>query len=277
MTILLLGGDDTAQEAWMRAGRLLPDALDFQRASSADSVKGLESVDGALALESLSDETAALLAGCGAPIVYAPPLFDSAARLRQLDDLARTRDAWFLPLMPLRMLPVIQRVKAIAASGKLGRLLYLKATYNQRLPRDNSGLPGALEIRGCHAIDLARWLLDCDIADIQLARGGEDMAILSFAMTDRAYATVDISWSLPPGYPKPASITIEMAGTGGSIRSDALNQTLQWHGGASSRDLHWGSDIRAEALRSLIGANECAPAATLRHLAAAQALCEGLA
>ncbi len=292
MTILLLGADQSAAEAYTRAGSILPGALAFDSAkiTSTDTIKPLlESADGdtlgAVVLEAVNDDTLRLLAAHGARILYDPPVFDSTTRLWQLVALASRHKAWILPMMPLRLLPVNQRTKAMAAAGRLGQLLYLKATYNERLPRDSSGLVSALGKRGCHAIDLVRWLLDGDCVDVQAACGkglsaaaGEtdDMAILSCLLADKSYATVDISWSLPSAYPKPVSITIEIAGTEGSIRSDALNQTLQLHGCGSNREINWGSDSRTEALRLLTDASGPAPPVTLRDLATAQALCEDL-
>lgn len=285
MTILLIGNDQSAVDAWIRAGSHLPDGQTIARLSHADLDKSLKrrldsegsGATAAVLLEAVSDETLTLLIQRRMRIVYDPPVFDSASRLQQLASLAEGHEAWMLPLLPLRLLPVTRRIKTIAAAGNLGQLLYLKATFNERLPPDTPPFASALAKRGCHAIDLARWLLDGDIKDAQAFRGAsDDLTILSFSLADKSYATVDISWSLPAGYPKPASITIEMAGTDGSIRSDALNQTLHLVDGASSRELNWGSDSRAEALRLLSDKNVDAPPVTMRELARAQALCEDL-
>ena len=283
MNLLIVGADQPKAQAYARAASNLSLA---HAATSASHLDALDDAQAVLLLEPLSDEVLARLAQSGARLLYDPPLFDSAARLEQLADFAERQGLWMLPLMPLRLLPVMQRSKAIAAEGTLGQLLYLKATYNQRMPRDKSRLTGALRVRGCQAVDLTRWLLGADFADVWVSRGFgqlgapegvDDIAILSFLLADKSYATVDISWSLPADYPNPASITIEMAGTGGSIRSDALNQNLQFHGGGASRDLNWGSDARTEALRALTQPGKRAPQVTLRELAAAQAICEGVA
>lgn len=292
MTILLLGADQSAADAYTRAGSYLPGALAFESTTttSSDTIKHLlESAGGdtlgAVVLEAVNDDTLRLLAAHGTRMLYDPPVFDSTTRLWQLVALAERHKAWILPMMPLRLLPVIQRIKAMAAAGRLGKLLYLKATYNERLPHDSSGLVSALNKRGCHALDLARWLLGGDFVDVRVACGKglstaagatDDMTILSCLLADKSYATVDISWSLPSAYPKPVSITIEIAGAGGSIRSDALNQTLQLHGCGSNRELNWGSDSRTEALRLLTDTRGAAPPVTLRDLATAQALCEDL-
>ena len=280
MHLLIVGADQPKAQAYARAASNLSLA---HAATSASHLDALDDAQAVLLLEPLSDAVFSKLADSGARLLYDPPVFDSAARLAQLHDAAQRLQLWILPLMPLRLLPVMQRVKSIAAEGTLGRLLYLKATYNERMPRDKPPVTGALRKRGCHAVDLTRWLLGADIADMQLSRGKglgapdgvDDIAILSFLLADKSYATVDVSWSLPPDYPQPASITIEIAGTGGSIRSDALNQTLQVHGGGSSRDLNWGSDIHREALRSL-AQSSVAPPVSLQELAAAQAICEQL-
>ncbi len=286
MNLLLLGADQPKAEAYTRAASYLPVTNVVRTASNARLLDdSAHDAQGIVLLEALSGEVFALLAEAGARLLYDPAIFASAARLSQMIEFAERQRLWIMPVMPLRLLPVMQRIKAIVAGGTLGQLLYLKATYNERMPRDKSLMASALVKRGCHAVDLVRWLLGDEFTDVQVARGKgllgapegvDDIAILSFLLADKSYATVDISWSLPTDYPKPASITIEIAGTGGSIRSDALNQTLQFHGGGACRELNWGSDTRTEALRALAGSSDDEPPVTLRELAWAQTMCEGL-
>ncbi len=293
MTILLLGTDHAKADAYRRAGSRLPNppCFRYERSTTPRAIsRQLQAFRGEVPTVVWMDAVAYdkpmdLLAEARARIVIDPPFWGFPVGIWKAIDVIERAPTWILPLMPLRLLPVIQRVKAIVAASKLGQLLYLKASYHERPPAAPELYSDALEMRGCHAIDLVRWLMDSDFSDVQVVsdRGSptstnsrDDLMILSFRMEDKSYATVDISWSLPPAYPKPAAITIEITGTKGSIRCDALNQTLQCYGGEASRELNWGSDIRTEALRLLTDASCTEPPATLYDLGNAQSMSHNL-
>ncbi len=290
MKLLLVGSDMTKAAAYRRAADTLGDceivgqvaAGELSRRSALPAAL-TGNVHGVIALERISDQMIDMLIKENARTLYDPPIFDSAARLLEMADRAARNNLWILPVLPLRLLPVAQRIQEQVTAGVLGQLLYLKLTYSERLPAGVSTPSGALAKRGCGALDLLRWLLGGEIADLQVARGSlapgfEDVAILSVALADKTYATLDVSWSLPHGYPKTASITIEIGGTSGSIRSDALNQNAQLYTRQSSRSLNWGSDWHVEALRSLKTlATSDAPPSALEDLAWAQTQVEKLA
>ncbi|MYD37195.1 MAG: hypothetical protein F4W97_00070 [Chloroflexi bacterium] len=292
MRILLLGDDRAKADAYRRAGSRLPVAPRFRyepsftpRAISRAMKPFRDATPTVVLMRQVGVDTFRQLAEQNARILYDPPTFGFPICTWNLINIVERLGTWTLPMMPLRMMPVLQRIKEIVNAGSLGQLLYLKATYNERLPSDSSRIASALVARGCHAIDLVNWLLGDDYADVQVVSGkglsnaadiSEDMAILSFLMEDKSYATVDISWSLPSAYPKRASITIEMAGTGGNIRSDALKQSLHLSSAEPSRELYWGGDIYTEALRILTAADDAPPPVTLEDLGHAQNLNEDL-
>ena len=290
MLLLLVGTDEAKAAAYRRAANTLGDCeiLGQIAASELSQTSRLPAAQsgaalGVIALERISDPLIDFLVQRNTKALYDPPLFDSAARLLELADDAARHNLWVLPVLPLRLLPVTRRIHEQVAAGKLGQPLYLKLTYNERLPAENSALPDALAKRGCGAFDLLRWLLSDRIVDLQVSRGSvlpghEEIAILSVVLEDKTYATLDVSWSLPRGYPKAASITIEIAGTSGSLRSDVLNQNAQLYTGRSTRSLNWGSDWHVEALRSMkANAASEAPASMLGQLAWAQSQVEKLA
>ena len=286
MKLLLLGSDKTKADAYSRAVDSLAACEIAGQAASGDlSAAGrLLKADrmSLILLEPLSDPLLDFLIQNKASAIYDPPVFDASARLRAAAESLARHHLWFSPVLPLRLLPVAQRIQAHVASGTLGQLLYVKLTYNERLPAAERLVTSALIQRGGSAFDLLRWLLGDEIADVQIARASsaqnaDDIAILSIMMRDKVYATADISWSLPLAYPKPAAITIEIAGTGGSIRSDVLNQTAELYTSGRTQSLNWGSDWHVEALRALIAAQAGqAPPCTLEGLAWAQSQVEKL-
>ncbi len=286
MKFLLLGSDKAKADAYRRAADSLAACeIAGQAASGALQEAGrLLKADrlSLILLEPLSDALLDLLIQTKASAIYDPPVFDASSRLRAAAESLASHNLWFSPVLPLRLLPVARRIRAHVASGTLGQLLYMKLTYNERPPVAERSMTSALIQRGGSAFDILRWLLGDDIADVQIARASsaqrvDDIAILSIVMRDKAYATADISWSLPRGYPKPAAITIEIAGTGGSIRSDVLNQTAELYTSGAMRSLNWGSDWHVEALRALAAAEAGeAPPCTLEQLIWAQSQVERL-
>ncbi len=286
MNLLLIGADDAKAHAYQRAAEYLSHAHSVARLDSSARLKtdARPSADApaVIALQPLDDQLLNFLIETGASAIYDPPVFDSAGRLREILAVIERHTLSLLPMMPLRLLPITLRIHVLVAEGTLGKLLYLKLSCNERWLADGEQ-PSALAKRGPAAFDLLRWLLGGPIADVHISRGplagnADGITILSFLLANDVYATADISWSLPPGYPKPAAINFEIAGTAGSIRSDVLSQTAQLTTLASSHSLNWGSDWHVEALRALkaMTAGEAPPYA-FADLVWAQAQAESLA
>ena len=283
MNILLVGSDLAKANAYRRAAAYLGDCSIIGQLG-ADELSGCEARPGlaVIALEQADERMIDFLLRAGAKAIYDPPYFDAALRLREISNLLAGAGLCMLPLLPLRLLPVAQLIREQLVAGSLGRLFYLKLSYNERLPASGA-VAGALAQRGAGAFDLLRWLLGVEIADVWLTRGrlaqaDEGIVILSLALADDSYATVDLSWSLPASYPKPAAITLEIAGSGGSIRSDLLNQNAMLYSADTAQCLNWGSDWHIEVLRALADLNAGKPPSfSLEDLALAQAQVEALA
>lgn len=139
------------------------------------------------------------------------------------------------------------------------------------------------------AIDLLRWLFNTDFVEIQAEIGKgllhpdtDDISVLSLALTNGAYATLEVSWSLPASYPLRENLRMEMLGDAGSIKVDAFHQSIDGYAAGVTR-IYWGSHPLDELVRHfmdcisskcipLISANDALRAHEIAQLASRVAL-----
>ncbi|MCC7452280.1 MAG: Gfo/Idh/MocA family oxidoreductase [Anaerolineae bacterium] len=168
----------------------------------------------------------------------------SATDTESLIQSCQAQGAALYPAFRLRHLPVFQSLKAMIGQGQLGQPLSVKVQH--RAIRTATLLTNTMQV-----IDLLRWLLDTDITD-QHAETMDSGAILSVALANGAYATLDVSLSLPPTYPAPETLELEIIGTGGWARIDAFRQTIETYTAQGAIQSNWGSDPITELLRAFI-------------------------
>lgn len=183
------------------------------------------------------------------------------------------------PAWPWRFMPVVQTLHTLVADGSLGQLLSLNLQHRARRtahPAEPDAVRQALLQHLTHAVDLVRWLCVADVIDLHAEAGRgllhpvgtvEDVAILSVALANGAYATLDVSLSLPPTFPAPEDLQLETIGTGGWVRLDAQRQHIQVH---TVEAAHW-SDWGSRPVEGLLGAfldavRHSRPAATVDAL-----------
>lgn len=104
------------------------------------------------------------------PCFIEKPVAHRLADARAISNLARSRRTPVAVGYMLRQHPALKAVKAEIESGRLGRLLFLRAEGGQYLPdwrpwqdyrksyTANRAMGGGILLDGSHEIDLARWL-----------------------------------------------------------------------------------------------------------------------
>jgi predicted dehydrogenase len=181
-------------------------------------------------------------------IPFSPTKTDAEAVIQ----LCQTQGVKLYPTFRFRHLPVFKSLKSMIAQNKLGQPLSVKLQY--RMLRQDSGSGAALLLTDMmQVIDLLRWLLGMDITE-QHAETIENGVILSVALVNGTYATLDVSLSLPPTYPAPEALELEIIGTGGWARIDAFRQVIGSYSLQGAHQANWGSDPFKELLRAYMGA-----------------------
>jgi len=224
-------------------------------------------------------------------ILCKTPFAATPADAEKIVQLCMAKGVRLDPAFELRYLPVFNSLKSMIEQQVLGIILSVKLQYRimklyedwQQIPVRHPLLPEIVEV-----IDLLRWLLSTEFSDwfAEVGTGLHhadkavtDGAILSAVLANGAYATLDVSLSLPLTYLVPRDLELEVIGTGGWARIDAFRQTLETYSEAFSAHgavrIDWGSNPTTELLRVFIADQPMATAQdALRAQIIAQAALE---
>ncbi|HZU14346.1 MAG TPA: Gfo/Idh/MocA family oxidoreductase [Chloroflexota bacterium] len=170
---------------------------------------------------------------------------------------AQTYEVILATAFPVRHnLPALRTREALR-SGAIGEPIAIQATNHGTLPpgwftsRDRAG-GGAVMDHTVHVADLLRWYLGQDPVDVYAEMSNrlyglsvEDTAFLTLRFPSGVVATLDPSWSRPPSFPTWGDVTMEIAGTRGTLQLDAFAQRLVLSPAQSQHVewIGWGADM----------------------------------
>jgi predicted dehydrogenase len=139
---------------------------------------------------------------------------------------------------PCRFITAVEAAKRLVDAGKLGRILAIKSTNRGTMPGGwftDKALAGggAVMDHTVHVVDLMRWFLGAEVAEVYAEIGNmihadefDDCATLTLTFEDGAFATLDPSWSRNRAYPTWGDVTMTITGTDGVLCLDAFDQKL---------------------------------------------------
>ena len=197
-----------------------------------------------------------LAAGRTQAILCEKPIATTREDGQAMIDVCAATDTRLQIAFPVRFSPPVQRLKRIIEEGKLGHLFSAKCTNHGSMPggwfieRELSG-GGAVIDHTVHVIDLLRWMLGAEVAEVYAEVGDsllhpglgiDDAGLLSFRMSNGMYGTLDTSWSRPASYPTWGDVKLEILGEDGIALVDAFAQHLRVSSDAvgKTRWLYWG-------------------------------------
>jgi predicted dehydrogenase len=180
-----------------------------------------------------------------------------------------------VPLMtafPVRFHPAVQQLRALIASGGLGRVHALAGTNQSVMPmRERAWFVdpvlaggGAVMDHVVHLADLYGWLLGAapervyatvnrvvhsDVVTVETS----GLVLLDYA--DGVFASIDCSWNRPLDYPTWGGIGLSVVGERGTVEVDAMRQRLTRFGGTPSFGwLPWGVDTNQRMVDEFLAA-----------------------
>ena len=187
---------------------------------------------------------------------------------RAMIDVCKANGVQLMICFPVRYSPVMLSFKDLVEQQVLGRIYSLKTTNHGSMPGGwftNKELAGggAVIDHTVHVVDALRWIFKTEVTEVYAEIGQEllhpnlgidDAGMLSFALENGIYGTLDTSWSRPPSYPTWGDVTIEAIGERGWIRLDAFKQQLNVYSNKASRArwVEWGSDINLGLIRDFV-------------------------
>lgn len=158
---------------------------------------------------------------------------------------------------PVRFSPVMQQVKEVIASGKIGEVKAISSTNHGQMPGGwfiNKSLSGggAATDHIVHLLDVTRWILNEEVRNVYAELDTkfyeievEDCGIVSLELESGVIFTIDPSWSRPKAFPTWGDVTMEITGTKGSLQVDAFKQHFIHYSNQNDRvqQLPWVKDM----------------------------------
>ena len=139
---------------------------------------------------------------------------------------------------PVRFAEPIRAAKEILDSGDLGVLQSIRTTNRGQNPlewfvdKQLSG-GGAVLDHTVHMVDIIRWFTGQEIKEVYAEIDTffedtpvEDSGIINMVLTDGTIVTHDCSWSRCDNFPTWGDVTIELFGSKGNLKVDALKDYL---------------------------------------------------
>jgi predicted dehydrogenase len=197
---------------------------------------------------------------------------DAAAMIAAAADAGVTLATAF----PLRHNLPARAVKRALDEGVIGEVLVVRSTNHGQVPPGWFLDPalaggGAVMDHTVHVLDMLRWYLQKEPVEVyaEISHGlhglpVEDAAFLTITFASGVVATLDPSWSRPASFPTWGDLTMEIAGSKGTINLDAEAQKIMYYpaGGTATEWLPWGNDENRALIADFVAAvREGRPAA----------------
>jgi predicted dehydrogenase len=205
----------------------------------------------------LVDEIAASKSSVKA-VLCEKPISINLAEGEKMISTAKSSGLDLYTAFPCRYSPSFLKALATVQSGKLGKVIGIRATNHGVCPMgwfvetDKSG-GGSLIDHTVHVADLNHVLLGEKAVEVYAESGNnmyhqswEDSAFLTITYAGGAFSTLDSSWSRPPkSFKTWGDVTLEILGEGGEIAIDMFGQSFTRYDESTTqtRTVGWGSNI----------------------------------
>lgn len=175
----------------------------------------------------------------GCAILLEKPVAQDLSRLPELRSAAQRGGARILVGFQLRYHPTLQTAARLLAEGAIGKVVSARAHWGEYLPNwhpwedyrlgyaARSDLGGGVILTLCHPFDYLRWLVGdyrvewCAGGSLGLGLDVEDCADIGLRFEQGASGTLHLDY-----LQQPAAHTLEVIGTGGTLRWDNADARL---------------------------------------------------
>lgn len=207
-------------------------------------------------------ELVEMAAASGAHVLCEKPIEATLEDARAMRDACDRNGVRFMTAFPMRFDASIKAVRSALTRGELGQLYAVNGVNHSEIPvhhrawfaqRHRSG-GGAVMDHTVHLTDLLRWYTGSEVTEVYAEIGNpfrpdaldvETAGLVTLAMANGVFASIDCSWSRPPTYPRWGHLKMELVGERGVLSVDAFAQALTVYSGKGPRSaewLNWGGD-----------------------------------
>ncbi len=224
-----------------------------------------------------------LAADHGVHVLCEKPLATTVADAQAAVGACQRAGVLLMTAFPMRFSPPLLEIRARLLAGDFGPVYCFNATNQGELPTKHRAWfvdpvlagGGALMDHTVHLVDIMRWFLGDEVAEVyaqsnrifhadevQVETGG--LELLTFR--NGVFATIDCSWCRPPYWPTWGGLTFEMVTERGAVVVDAFKQNVTVYSHRLQRPTwaFWGSDMNQALVAEFVAAirEQRAPAVT---------------
>ncbi|WP_327090185.1 Gfo/Idh/MocA family oxidoreductase [Nonomuraea sp. NBC_01738] len=230
-----------------QGGKALADALGIGYFATEDELWAWRPDGVVICAENVRHHELALRAAAeGVHVLCEKPLATSAADAAAMLDAARAAGTVLMTAFPVRFSPAYAELRSAVRQGALGRIVSISATNCGGVPTSRDWFTdparaggGALTDHVVHVADLLADLLNDDPIEVYAIANAiptpapvETAGLLSLRYRDGVIASIDCSWSRPPGRPSTGDlVTLTVVGTEGVAEIAPFADVLTgWNG-----------------------------------------------
>lgn len=206
--------------------------------------------------------------GQGKHVLCEKPLATSVADAEAMVSLAREKGLCLMTAFPCPYSPNWAKALDRVEKGEIGSVQAVCATNQGSCPHDwfvdvNESGGGAIMDHVVHVADLLHRLFGAAPAQVQAQKGHqmyeqswEDSGIVTLQYESGAFATIDSSWCVPPGYRTWGNVTLNIVGEKGVIEVDLFKQEMHLHKteGINHRMVGFGSNLDLLMVQEFVAA-----------------------
>lgn len=178
-------------------------------------------------------------AATGAWVLTEKPLALSTADGSAMINTCEQAGVGLMTAFPMRFVPQLSQVAALAHGGSLGQLVSLAGTNPGSCPGGWFVDPtlsggGSVIDHTVHVADLMCWLTGATPTSVYAQvndlitpeHGVETGGLVAVTFSDGTIGTIDASWSRLPHYPVWGGLTLEVVGTSGVLSVDPFGEQM---------------------------------------------------
>jgi predicted dehydrogenase len=192
-------------------------------------------------------------------ILCEKPIATTVADAQAMIDRCSATNTRLQIAFPVRFAPSVIELKRQLDAGLLGEIYTVNCTNHGSMPGSWFIEPelaggGAVLDHTVHVIDVLRWFWGAEVTEVYAEVGDsllhpdlgiDDVGLLSFALSNGIYGTLDTSWSRPPIYTIWGDVKLEILGEHGVVYADTLHQyvTVASNAAGKTQWVGYGSDM----------------------------------
>lgn len=174
----------------------------------------------------------------GKDILCEKPIATTVADAKEMIAVCQEKEVILQIAFPVRFCQPIVEAKKQLDAGVIGQLQSIRTTNRGQNPMEWFVQPelsggGAVLDHTVHMVDIVRWFTGLEVTSVYAESDTffeetpvEDSGILNLTLSDGTIMTHDCSWSRCDNFPTWGDVTIELFGSKGTLKVDALEDHL---------------------------------------------------